>query len=74
MAQGGLTVGTLIFTYEGAADGFLFDVMEENGMLKFRALNDAQPLPINPMGNADLNGDNKIGVHDLLIFLEHFNN
>ena len=73
MTEGGLTVGTLNFTYEGAAPGFLFGVTEENGMLMFEAMNDAQPLPNNPMENSDLNGDDKIDVHDLLLFLEHFN-
>jgi len=73
MAQGGLTVGTLAFTYEGAAPGFQYEVMEEGGMLMFNALNDAQPLggeptprptAINP--NTDINGDNIVDVNDLL--------
>ncbi|MCA9416010.1 MAG: hypothetical protein KC917_07060, partial [Candidatus Omnitrophica bacterium] len=43
MGEGDLTVETLAFTYEGAAPGFQFDVMVENGMLKFKTLNDTQP-------------------------------
>jgi len=73
MAQGALTVGSLAFTYEGAAAGFQFDVMEENRMLMFKALNDAQPegeeptprpTAINP--NTDINGDKIIDANDLL--------
>ncbi len=73
MAQGDLTVGILAFTYEGAGPGFQFDVMEQNGMLMFKALNDAQPeggeptprpTAINP--NTDINGDNIVDANDLL--------
>ncbi len=73
MVEGPLTVGTLAFTYEGVAPGFQFDVMEENGMLMFKALNDAQPesgeptprpTAINP--NTDINGDKIINASDLL--------
>ncbi|MCA9427304.1 MAG: hypothetical protein KC994_19645 [Candidatus Omnitrophica bacterium] len=73
MAQGALTVGTLAFTYEGAAPGFQFDVMEEGGMLVFKAMNDAQPegteptprpTAINP--KTDINGDKIIDANDLL--------
>ena len=42
---GGATTDNLTLEYTGAADGFQFDVMEQNGMLVFEAQNDAQPLP-----------------------------
>lgn len=53
--------------YTGAADGFEYDLVEQDGMLILEALNDAQP-EVGP--NADLDGDGEVDASDLLIFLD----
>jgi hypothetical protein len=70
VADGGVTIANLILEFEGVADGFQFEVAEENGMLVFEALNEAQPIPI---PSADLNKDGSIDFLDLLNFIEQMN-
>ena len=79
VADGGITIANLTMEFEGVADGFLFDVREENGMLMFEALNDAQPIVVEPTPiptalnpNADVNGDNIIDASDLLQVMENW--
>jgi T5SS/PEP-CTERM-associated repeat protein len=70
MADAGVTIDNLAMEFEGVAEGFQFEVREENGMLVFEALNDAQPEPV---PSADLDGDGDIDSIDLLIFIEQLN-
>jgi hypothetical protein len=72
VADGGLTVANLVMEFEGVADGFQFEVTEENGMLVFEALSDAQPDP-NACHGADLNRDGVIDFFDLLNFIGQMN-
>jgi hypothetical protein len=66
IADGGVTIANLAMEFEGVQEGFQFEVREENGMLMFEALTDAQPAPV---PSADLDGDGDIDSIDLLIFL-----
>ncbi len=73
IADGTTSVSNLTTIYEGVAEGFEIEVTEENGMLMFEALNDAQPeggeptpLPTALNPNADVNNDNIIDANDLL--------
>jgi hypothetical protein len=70
VADGGVTIANLVLEFEGVAEGFQFEVREENGMLVFEALNDAEPAPI---PSADLDGDGDIDFVDLLIFMLQLN-
>jgi hypothetical protein len=71
VADGGITIPNLTIQFEGVAEGFLFTVFEDNGMLIFVAANDAQPEPV--ACNADLNRDGEIDFLDLLNFIEQMN-
>jgi len=71
----GLTTNNVILEYSGVAPGFQFDAMEENGILMFRALNDAEPntnLPIADNPEADVNEDGIVDERDLLEVMENW--
>jgi T5SS/PEP-CTERM-associated repeat protein len=72
IADGGVMIANLVLEFEGVADGFQFEVTEENGMLVFEALSDAQPDP-NACHGADLNRDGVIDFFDLLNFIGQMN-
>ena len=79
LADGGVTAANLKLEFEGVKESFQFDLTEAGGMLKFHALNDAQPLfeeptpaptAMNP--KADVNGDKVIDAGDLLEVLSNW--
>ncbi len=78
IADGTTSVANLTTIIEGVAEGFELQVKEENGMILFEALNDAQPegeeptpLPTALNPDADVNGDKVIDADDLIEVLEN---
>ena len=69
MAGGALTFEDPTLEFEGVAEGFDFEVVDENGMLMFKALNDAQAISSARPRCASLGGRETAHRSDVLILL-----
>jgi T5SS/PEP-CTERM-associated repeat protein len=79
LADGGITAANLKLEFEGVKEGFQFELVQESGKMVFHALNDAQPIVVEPTPvptamnpQADVNRDNVIDAGDLLEVLSNW--